>query len=71
MSEFYPKCKPKMEDYDVNVRADVLAYRVIIGTQLNVQDLSKERHFLRFRNAVTVKVSTIRKMFPSSVCMDV
>ena len=56
MSEYYPNCKPKMEDYDVNVRADVLGYRVIVGTQINVQDLSKERHFLRYRNAVTVKV---------------
>lgn len=57
MSEFYTQCKPKMEDFDIHVRADVLGYRVIVGTQLNVQDLSKERHFLRYRNAVTVKVS--------------
>jgi hypothetical protein len=61
MSEFYTHCKPKMEDFDVNVRADVLGYLVIVGTQLNVQDLSKERHFLRYRNAVTVKVSSKRE----------
>jgi len=47
-----------MEDYDVNVRADVIGNVVVVGTQLNVQDLSKERHFLRFRNGVTIKVRT-------------
>jgi hypothetical protein len=30
---------------------------VVIGTQLNVTDLSKDRHFLKFRNVVTIKVS--------------
>jgi hypothetical protein len=48
-----------MEDYDVHVRADVVGNLVVVGTQLNVHDLSKERHFLKFRNAVTIKVCTI------------
>ena len=54
--EFYRNCIPKMEEYDVNVRVDVVGNILIIGTQINVQDLSMERHFLRFRNAVTIKV---------------
>jgi tRNA G10 N-methylase Trm11/alkylated DNA repair dioxygenase AlkB len=54
---FYPKLRPKMEDYDVCVRVDIVGYRVIVGTQLNVCDLSKDRHFLKFRNAVTVKTN--------------
>ena len=45
-----------MQDYDVNVRADVVGHVVVVGTQLNVHDLSKERHFLKYRNAVTIKV---------------
>jgi hypothetical protein len=45
-----------MEEYDVNVRVDVVGNMVIIGTQMNVHDLTMERHFLRFRNAVTIKV---------------
>ena len=57
--EFYDKCVPKMEEYDINVRVDVVGHTVIIGTQSNFQDLSMERHFLRFRNAVTVKVSNV------------
>ena len=56
MSEYYP-CAPKMQDYDVNVRVDVIGDIAIVGTQVNVHDLSKERHFLKFRNAVTLKVS--------------
>ena len=36
---------------------DVVADTVIIGTQINVDDVSKERHFLRFRNAVTIKTN--------------
>lgn len=56
MMEFYPKCIPKMEDYDINVRVDVVGNLLIVGTQTNVHDLSMERHFLRFRNAVTIKV---------------
>jgi hypothetical protein len=56
LSEYYPHCRPNMEDYDVHVRADVVGTCIVLGTQLNVHDLSKERHFLRYRNAVTLKV---------------
>ena len=38
-------------------RIDVVADNIIIGTQINVEDLSKGRHFLRFRNAVTIKTN--------------
>jgi tRNA G10 N-methylase Trm11/alkylated DNA repair dioxygenase AlkB len=47
--------KPKMEDYDVCIRADVIGKYVVIGTQLNVQDMSKGRHVYQFRNAVSIK----------------
>mmetsp|Transcript_27547 Transcript_27547/g.66205 ORF Transcript_27547/g.66205 Transcript_27547/m.66205 type:complete len:728 (+) Transcript_27547:2-2185(+) len=47
--------RPKMRNYDVEIRADVVGNQVLIGTQLNVQDLSKGRHFLQYRNAVTIK----------------
>lgn len=57
MSEYYSKVKPKMNDYDIQIRVDVVASRVVVGTQINVDDLSKERHFLRFRNAVTIKTN--------------
>eukprot|EP00578_Thalassiosira_sp_NH16_P018309 CAMPEP_0181094364 /NCGR_PEP_ID=MMETSP1071-20121207/9954_1 /TAXON_ID=35127 /ORGANISM="Thalassiosira sp., Strain NH16" /LENGTH=780 /DNA_ID=CAMNT_0023176689 /DNA_START=50 /DNA_END=2392 /DNA_ORIENTATION=- len=57
MSEYYAHIKPKMNDFDVQVRIDVLCTKVIVGTQINVDDLSKERHFLRFRNAVTIKTN--------------
>ena len=56
ISEYYDNCKPKLQDYDVNVRVYIVGPNVILGTQLNVVDLSK-RHFLEFRNAVTIKVS--------------
>ena len=56
LSEFYTACKPKMTDYDVHCRVDVVGDQVIVGTQLNVEDLSK-RHFLRYRNAVTLKTN--------------
>ena len=69
--EFYDKCVPKMEEYDVNVRVDVVGNMVIIGTQSNFQDLSLERHFLRFRNAVTVKVSQYRQYILSSTTVRV
>jgi hypothetical protein len=45
-----------MVDYDVQVRVDVVGPLVVIATQLNVHDLSKDRHFLQYRNAVTIKV---------------
>lgn len=57
MSEYYTHIKPKMNDFDIQVRIDVIGSKVIIGTQINVDDLSKERHFLRFRNAVTIKTN--------------
>jgi tRNA G10 N-methylase Trm11 len=57
MSEYYANVKPKMSDFDVQVRVDVVSTKVIVGTQINVDDLSKERHFLRFRNAVTIKTN--------------
>ena len=55
LAEFYDHCRPKLQDYDVNVRALIVGSNVMIGTQLNVVDLSK-RHFLEYRNAVTLKV---------------
>lgn len=57
MMEFYSKCIPKMADYDLNVRVDVVGNVFVVGTQINIHDLSKERHFLRFRNAVTIKTN--------------
>jgi len=57
MSEYYSNVKPKMNDFDIQIRIDVVATKVIVGTQINVDDLSKERHFLRFRNAVTIKTN--------------
>ena len=57
LSEFYANIKPKMEDYDVCVRVYVIGDQVTAGTQLNVHDLSKERHFLKFRNSVTIKTN--------------
>ena len=44
-----------MTNYDVHVRADVHGTKVILGTQCNIHDLSKGRHFARFRNSVTVR----------------
>jgi alkylated DNA repair dioxygenase AlkB len=62
LSEYYhDHCIPSMDDYDVHVRADVIGPMIVIGTQLNVHDLSKERHFLRYRNAVTLKVITMEQ----------
>lgn len=59
LAEYYAprNVRPKMEDYDVCVRIEIFGYRVIVGTQINVSDLSKDRHFLKFRNAVTVKTN--------------
>ena len=55
-SEIYQTCKPKMKDYDVNIRIDVVVNKVIIGTQINVRDLTR-RHFLRYRNKVSLKTN--------------
>ena len=49
--------KPKMTDYDLHIRADVIGTLVVMGIQLNVHDLSKGRHFARYRNAVTIKTN--------------
>lgn len=57
MSEYYEKIKPKMVDYDVCIMVNVIGYNVLVGTQVNVHDLSKERHFRKFRNAVTIKTN--------------
>lgn len=59
IAEYYEEAKitPKMEDYDVCIRMEVMGYRILVGTQLNVSDLSKDRHFLKFRNAVAVKTN--------------
>jgi tRNA G10 N-methylase Trm11/alkylated DNA repair dioxygenase AlkB len=57
MSEYYTHIKPKMTNYDINVRVDVIATKVVVGTQINIDDLSKERHFLCFRNVVTIKTN--------------
>ena len=58
ISEYYgPRIKPKMEDYQVHLRADVTGYWVVVGTQLNLSDMSKERHFLQYRNMVTIKTN--------------
>ena len=55
MVEYYEQIKPDMTNFDIQVRIDVIAKKVIVGTQINIDDLSKGRHFLRFRNAVTIK----------------
>ena len=57
MCEYYTHIKPKMNDFDVEIRVDVVTTKVIVGTQINIDDLSKQRHFLRFRNAVTIKTN--------------
>lgn len=62
MSEYYHHIKPKMSNFDINIRVDVIASKVLIGTQINVDDLSKDRHFLRFRNAVTIKTNLAYSM---------
>mmetsp|Transcript_5793 Transcript_5793/g.11324 ORF Transcript_5793/g.11324 Transcript_5793/m.11324 type:complete len:776 (+) Transcript_5793:144-2471(+) len=51
------KWKPKMSDHDIHIRADVVGKVVVMGTQLNVHDLSKGRHFTRYRNGVTIKTN--------------
>jgi len=55
ISEFYGST-PRMRGFDVQVRADIINDAVVIGTQLHTVDLSM-RHFLRFRNLVTIKVN--------------
>ncbi|KAL3936162.1 MAG: hypothetical protein SGBAC_008461 [Bacillariaceae sp.] len=62
MVEYYSELKPKMEDYDVCVFVLVIGYQAVVATQLNVNDLSKERHFLTFRNAVTIKTNLAYNM---------
>jgi len=75
MSEYFNNVKPKMEDYDVNIRVDVVGTHVIVGTQQNFEDLSR-RHFVRFRNKVTIKANVAYMMFrcanlqPNQVLLD-
>jgi alkylated DNA repair dioxygenase AlkB/23S rRNA G2445 N2-methylase RlmL len=57
IAEYFPDIKPQMQDYDECIRADVVGNHVVVGTQLNVHDLSKGRHFIKFRNAVTLKTN--------------
>ncbi|GAX13725.1 mRNA N1-methyladenine demethylase [Fistulifera solaris] len=55
LSEYYKDtCHPQMEDYDVQIRVDVVGNVVMVGTQLNVEEMAR-RHFTRFRNGVTIK----------------
>ena len=75
MSEYFDNIKPKMEDFDVNVRVDVVGSNVIVGTQQNFADLSK-RHFCRYRNTVTIKSNLAYVMLrcanlqPNQVILD-
>ena len=55
MMEYYTNAKPQMNDYDVHVRVDIVGDDVILGTQCNVDDLSKRRQGLQFRNGVSIK----------------
>jgi len=57
LSEFYTSSQPKMQDYDINVRVDVICDHVIVGTQLNVVDLSLRQKQLPYRNSVTLKTN--------------
>mmetsp|Transcript_34969 Transcript_34969/g.74608 ORF Transcript_34969/g.74608 Transcript_34969/m.74608 type:complete len:209 (+) Transcript_34969:184-810(+) len=57
MSEYYAHVKPKMNGFAIQVRVDVVSTKIIVGTQVNVDDLLKERHFLRFRNTLTIKTN--------------
>ena len=54
ISEVHPGCPPKMSDYEVCIRVDVICNQVLVGTQLNIDDLSK-RQSTRFRNKVSIK----------------
>lgn len=59
ISEFYAKATPKMKDFDIHVFVWVVGHDVVIGTQLNVKELSKDRHNLVYRNQVSIKVSVV------------
>lgn len=75
MSEYFDNIKPKMEDFDVNIRVDVIGTRVIVGTQQNFVELAK-RHFYRYRNKVTIKANMAYVMLrcanlqPGKVLLD-
>jgi alkylated DNA repair dioxygenase AlkB/tRNA G10 N-methylase Trm11 len=47
--------KVRMNDYDLCIRADVVGKYVVLGTQLNVHDMTKGRFVLKYHNAVTIK----------------
>ena len=44
--ELYELFKPRMSNRDFNVRVDVVGTKAIVRTQLNVDDMPKERHFV-------------------------
>lgn len=59
ISEFYhPNYTPKMKYYDVNIFVHVVNDQVVVGTMVNVTELSRDRHALLFRNQVSIKVGT-------------
>jgi 23S rRNA G2445 N2-methylase RlmL len=47
--------KVRMNDYDLCIRADVVGKYIVLGTQLNVHDMTKGRFVLKYHNAVTIK----------------
>ncbi|KAG7374794.1 DNA-N1-methyladenine dioxygenase [Nitzschia inconspicua] len=47
--------KVKMNDYDLCIRADVIGKYIVVGTQINVHDMTKGRFVLKYHNAVTIK----------------
>jgi hypothetical protein len=47
-----------MKDYDVNIFVHVVNDQVVIGTMVNVTELSRDRHALLYRNQVSIKVGT-------------
>jgi tRNA G10 N-methylase Trm11/alkylated DNA repair dioxygenase AlkB len=54
--------KVKMNDYDICIRADVIGKYVVLSTQLNIHDMAKGRHTLKYRNAVTIKTNVAYAM---------
>ncbi|KAL3915800.1 MAG: hypothetical protein SGILL_005475, partial [Bacillariaceae sp.] len=54
--------KVKMSDYDICIRADVIGKFVVLSTQLNIHDMAKGRHTLKYRNAVTIKTNVAYAM---------
>jgi hypothetical protein len=46
-----------MKDYDVNVFVHIVGHNIVLGTLVNVQELSRDRHALIYRNQVSIKVN--------------